>query len=213
MFYRFFSESFDAIVDDLKRIEGLQDSGDKSVNQQDQGSQHRVKTLVFLRIYDPISTYKLCPDRYSELKTGRKTHLWYDFTLCCFKRLQAVFQDWLSRGPLPLVLSYLPFAELLKFELHSGYGQLKAMNSKINRTGAFSLYEEVYLKTLNNIENLLNTDKDNTLAKFLVKETDHLNHKKIINFVRETEVSFNKTKVYSLCCVGRSLLYELGHII
>ena len=93
------------------------------------------------------------------------------------------------------------------------YGQLKTMNSKINRTGAFSLYEEVYLKTLNNIENLLNTDKDNTLAKFLVKETKHLNHKKIINFVRETEVSFNKTKVYSLCCVGRSLLYELGHII
>ena len=88
------------------------------------------------------------------------------------------------------------------------------MNSKINRTGAFSLYEEVYLKTLNNIENLLNTDKDNTLAKFLVKETKHLNHKKIINFVRETEVSFNKTnKAYSLCCVGRSLLYELGHII
>ena len=66
-------------MDDLKRIEGLQDSGDKSVkesvNQQDQGSQHCVKTLVFLRIYDPISTYKLCPDRYSELKTGRKTHL------------------------------------------------------------------------------------------------------------------------------------------
>ena len=34
------------------------------------------------------------------------------------------------------------------------------MKSKINRTGALSLYKEVYTKTLNNIENLLNTDKD-----------------------------------------------------
>ena len=65
------------------------------------------------------------------------------------------------------------------------------MKSKINRTGALSLYKEVYTKTLNNIENLLNTDKDNTLAKFLVEETRHLGNTKIINFVRDTEASFH----------------------
>ena len=65
------------------------------------------------------------------------------------------------------------------------------MKSKINRTGALSLYKEVYTKTLNNIENLLNTDKDNTLAKVLVEETQYLNNKKIINFVRDTEASFH----------------------
>ena len=67
----------------------------------------------------------------------------------------------------------------------------KAMKSKINRTGALSLYKEVYTKTLNNIENLLNTDKDNTLAKFLVEETRHLGNTKITNFVRDTEASFH----------------------
>ena len=65
----------------------------------------------------------------------------------------------------------------------------KALKSKINRTGALSLYKEVYTKTLTNIENLLNTDKDNTLAKVLVEETPYLNNRKIINFVRDTEVS------------------------
>ena len=68
------------------------------------------------------------------------------------------------------------------------------MKSKINRTGALSLYKEVYTKTLNNIENLLNTDKDNTLAKVLVEETKYLNNKKIINFVRDTEASFHTTR-------------------
>ena len=53
------------------------------------------------------------------------------------------------------------------------------------------MYKEVYTKTLNNIENLLNTDKDNTLAKVLVEETQYLNNKKIINFVRDTEASFH----------------------
>ena len=51
------------------------------------------------------------------------------------------------------------------------------------------MYKEVYTKTLTNIENLLNTDKDNTLAKVLVEETPYLNNRKIINFVRDTEVS------------------------
>ena len=59
------------------------------------------------------------------------------------------------------------------------------------------------MKTLNNIENLLNTDKDNTLAKVLVEETKYLNNKKIINFVRDTEASFH-TRVQSSHESGRS---------
>ena len=74
-----------------------------------------------------------------------------------------------------------------------------ASNSKINRTGALSLYKEVYTKTLNNIENLFNTDKNNSLAKFLVEETPYLNNRKIVNFVRDTEAGFHWQKYLHRC--------------